>query len=492
MSLSAEQRCHSSRGDLASCPSGHTLLPGSVPDLLATATPRSPAVPYRRDSSCPSPTALAHALASSTEAPAAPRLRYSVTLVVGVVGLILLVGFLAWNVPFTRLQATIEPLGRSIRSLVMASVERNVRDRWAAMRAHAMFFRERWDLDGQPEDPVADVNRFGRLFQPLMRQFPFINIVSFLMLSGRCVTAAILQQQPSFGWRMTRQNCSMSWAEPWDAQAGQATGRVIVTGPRLPPERLYMFYPLNMSSRAQPFTWLPVYDPVPGNGKLFLANIALFVNGSNVPSGRLALGTSSVDLSVFLQQQIQGQPATLGGRMALYDPRLIIVATTHGDANRPQITAVGDADLEAAARAVLATGQWCSPMSTEITLSQRYFLDVELIADPQPSVVQLQWCAILLSPRDNTMQQVDHSTYFAVAFVCAMTFGSAAVAIGLGVLVTQPLHCLTKGMRALKEYDFACARQARLHSRVAWFQEMHSVMDSYGSLVEATYAFGKY
>lgn len=34
-------------------------------------------------------------LASSTEAPAAPRLRYSVTLVVGVVGLILLVGFLA-------------------------------------------------------------------------------------------------------------------------------------------------------------------------------------------------------------------------------------------------------------------------------------------------------------------------------------------------------------------------------------------------------------
>lgn len=48
------------------------------------------------------------------------------------------------------------------------------------------------------------------------------------------------------------------------------------------------------------------------------ANVALFANYTNGTAGRLGIGVPVADLSTFVQQQLQSQPATLGGRMALY------------------------------------------------------------------------------------------------------------------------------------------------------------------------------
>eukprot|EP00667_Euglena_gracilis_P002399 EG_transcript_2400 len=465
--------------------------PGVVAQSRASSVVRSPVKPGGPTHEL-SPRSLARALAP--EASRAPWLRYSLALVVGVAALILLVGFLAWAIPFSRLQNTIEPLGWSIRHLVMTSVERNIQDRWNTMRALAMFFRQRWDIEPweQPVDPIADVDRIGRIFQPLMQQYPYIGVVPYLMLRGNCVFTAALQRHPTLGWRMARQNCTNRWLERWDVQTSRVTGQVLAIPPWAGPEALYLLYPMNLTNRSQPFTWLPLYDPGVALGNLFVANVALFANYTNGTAGRLGIGVPVADLSTFVQQQLESQPATLGGRMALYDPSLKVVATSHGNVNSPTITTVGDPDLEAAVGYLLSAGRWCSPGSSEITLSRRYFMDVFLIADPYPSVVQLQCCAVLLSPRDNTMGEVDRSTVFAIAFVCAMTFGSAGVAVILGLLVTRPLQRLTNGMRALKEYEFTEARHAATRGRRSWFREMHSAMDSYGSLVEAMYAFGKY
>eukprot|EP00667_Euglena_gracilis_P013232 EG_transcript_13635 len=415
----------------------------------------------------------------------APWLQYSATLAVGVAALILLVGFLAWNIPFSRLQGTIEPLGGSIRRLVVANVQRDVLDRAAAMRAHLLAIQRRWKLEGPPTDAIADANRIGQLSQPLMENFPYIGIMPFVMRQGPCSTVASLQLHPTLGWRMARQNCSHLWLETWDANASRLTGEVQAWLKPLSPESTYLNYPINVTSRAQPFTWLPLYDPNVGLGLLFVGNLALFAPGSDVPVGRLGIGFPLQYLSNYLQQQIDALPATVGGRMALFDPGLKVVGSSHGSPGGRRITDVGDADLEAAVRSVsVASGRWCPVGSTEVSLSRRYFLDVFYILDPyHPSVIPLECCVILLSPRDNTFGEVDRSTYFAIAFVCAMTLGSTLLAVGLGHLVTRPLQRLTKGMRALKEYEFTAARQAA--TRGSWFREMHSAMDSYGSLVEA-------
>eukprot|EP00668_Euglena_longa_P022704 GGOE01028283.1.p1 GENE.GGOE01028283.1~~GGOE01028283.1.p1 ORF type:complete len:767 (-),score=233.17 GGOE01028283.1:1017-3317(-) len=463
-------------------------LPGAVieaqPPPGGSGTGKAPGASQRQ-----SPRSWVHPLTAKPTT--APWLRYSVALVVGVGSLILLIGFLAWNIPFTRLQNTIKPLGYSIRKLVMTNVQREVQGRWDTMRKLAMTFRQRWDIEGQPMDPIADVNLIGKMVQPMIQQFPFVGVAPYLMLQGTCVFTAALQLHPTLGWRMARQNCTNRWLEQWNQSSCRVTGKVLGVPPWATAADLFLYYPMNLTNRSQPFTWLPLYDPGVGLGNLFVANVALFGNHSDTASGRFGVGVSVADLGQFLLEQVQGQEATVGGRMALYDNNLKVVATSHGNVNSPQITSVGDADLEAAVRHLLSSGHWCATGSSEITLSQRYFLDVFLIADPYPSVIQLQCCAILLSPRDNTMAEVDRSTYFAIAFVCCMTLGSATIAVLLGLLVTRPLQRLTKGMRALKEYEFTSARQVT-RDGASWFREMHYAMDSYRSLVEAMYAFGKY
>eukprot|EP00667_Euglena_gracilis_P031278 EG_transcript_45080 len=101
-------------------------LPGAVPEVLRVAAAQGSG-----DDLHPHPHVSSRSLANTLSGdPAsrgpAPRLRYSAALVGGVAALILLVGFLAWAIPFIRLQDTIGPLGLSIRHLIMDSVDRNI------------------------------------------------------------------------------------------------------------------------------------------------------------------------------------------------------------------------------------------------------------------------------------------------------------------------------------------------------------------------------
>eukprot|EP00667_Euglena_gracilis_P034173 EG_transcript_58251 len=73
--------------------------PGVVAQSRASSVVRSPVKPGGPTHEL-SPRSLARALAP--EASRAPWLRYSLALVVGVAALILLVGFLAWAIPFSR------------------------------------------------------------------------------------------------------------------------------------------------------------------------------------------------------------------------------------------------------------------------------------------------------------------------------------------------------------------------------------------------------
>eukprot|EP00667_Euglena_gracilis_P027880 EG_transcript_34968 len=84
-------------------------LPGAVPEVLRVEAAQgsgNDTDPHLHDS----PRSLANALGGdpASRGPG-PWLRYSVALVGGVAALILLVGFLAWAIPFIRLQNTIGP-----------------------------------------------------------------------------------------------------------------------------------------------------------------------------------------------------------------------------------------------------------------------------------------------------------------------------------------------------------------------------------------------
>eukprot|EP00667_Euglena_gracilis_P005193 EG_transcript_5224 len=468
------------------------LHPGSVPVSIGADSP--PKRCRSAQQACfgapvEPPPSLAPAVAPALRA--VPWLPYSATLALGVASLILLVGFLAWAIPFIRLQNTIEPLGGSIRGMVMSNVRDDMLQRAEAMRSHLGALHRKWAIEGPPLDPFQDANRIGQALQPLLENFPYIGVAPTIVRKGPCGVVASLQRHPTLGWRMSRQNCSHLWIETWDAAASRLTGQVVAWLEPVSLESGYLNYPINMTTLAQPFTWLPLYDPGVGLGQLFMANLALFANDSDVPIGRMGLGFPLSYLNDNLLQQIESLPATQGGRMALFDPTLKVVGTSHGTATGNRITEVGDDDLEAAAHALeVSSRHWCPVTSTEISLSQRYFLDVFLIVDPYPAVIPLQCCAIMLSPRDNTFGEVDRSSYFAIAFVCGMTLGSTVLAVGLGLLVSRPLQQLTHGMHALTQYEFTEAREAATQG--AWFREMHSAMDSYRSLVEAMYAFGKY
>eukprot|EP00667_Euglena_gracilis_P013579 EG_transcript_14028 len=338
----------------------------------------------------------------------APRFPYSLTLALGVGLLILVVGFLAWNVPFTHLRNTIEPLGTDLRGLVMLNVDQNIRDKWETMRMLALTLRMRWDVEGQPH-PVNDAQKLAQTFQPLMQYNSHLVVIVYTMRWGPCVLTASLRHVATSGWTVSRQNCTHHWLEKWDAQAVRLPGIITEMWSMGTPSSKNLDYPINQTNHSQPFTWLPVYNPDTEMGDVFAANVAIFQNNTGGPVGRAGLGVSTAYLSQFLLEQIEGQAATVGGRMALFDSTQRVVAASHGNvSDRPPITSVGNADLEAAARFLQASSAlWCPPTSTEVTLSRRYFLDVFLISDPNPSVLRLEWCAILLSPRDNTMGPVD-------------------------------------------------------------------------------------
>eukprot|EP00668_Euglena_longa_P043288 GGOE01057461.1.p1 GENE.GGOE01057461.1~~GGOE01057461.1.p1 ORF type:complete len:640 (-),score=145.20 GGOE01057461.1:1122-2990(-) len=354
------------------------------------------------------------------------------------------------------------------------------------MRALAMAQRRLWDVEGQPMDAVAEAVELARMMWPLLQSNPQLLSLMVLTLNGSTVKLVATHNYGDSN-SITLQNGTHRWVEGWDIQLNNVSGKVLSWLVPLDTGQLWTGFPVNCTTPAQPFSWLPVYRPA----SFFSANVGLFdPQGQYI--GRYSIAMSTAFLSQFLKSQLAAQSATHGGRIALCDELGQVVASSHGTyIGGVTLMDVGDADLEEAGRLLgTLTDSWCPNVSLDVHFSVRYFLDVSLFEDPNTEPQPLRWCAVLLSPRENTMQYVDQSVSFAVAFVCGMTIGVTVLAMVLGLLVSRPVQRLTAGMSALKACRFGEARQAT--GCKSLFRELFVAQGSYDSLVEAIDAFGKY
>eukprot|EP00667_Euglena_gracilis_P001943 EG_transcript_1943 len=408
---------------------------------------------------------------------------------------ICVVGFLAWGIPFLNLTTAIDPLSHSIRTLVFAILERDLTLTWDNMRALAMAQRRLWDVGGQPTDAYAEAESLTRMIWPILESNEKLVAGLVFTANGGLVHEVAPQRHPELGLCISVQNGTHRWFMGWDFERNRF-GAVLRMMPLFDPRKSVAVVPINQTTPQNPFAWLAVYNPQLNYGNLYSANVGLF-DAQGEYFGRFAVSMSTMYLAHFLSDQLASQPATRGGRLALYDELGLVVAASHGAADlnrRYALAEVGDPDLEAAGRLLAPltlTGGWCpTNTSLDVSFSIRYFLDVRLFEDTNTAFQPLRWCAVLLSPRENTMQYVDRSVSFAAAFVCGMTFGATALAMALGFVVTRPIQRLTTGMSALKACRFPEARRAT--GRKSVFSELFVAQGSYDSLVEAIDAFGKY
>eukprot|EP00667_Euglena_gracilis_P002765 EG_transcript_2771 len=421
------------------------------------------------------------------------RFPLSVVLTLGPGSLICLVGFLAWGVPFSRLSSTIDPLATSVRAQLLASLAKDLHRRWDTMRNLILQERLRWDVAGQPTDALAVADNHTRLFYPVLAQSTFLVAAPLFTAHGACCHAAVLLRLAA-GYFVVRQNCSVRWLMSWDP-ATQSPTALLGNFPPLSPAECDIAGPVLNTSRLQAFAWGDLFDPT-GLGVFLEGNVGLFSPTSGTVIGRAALSMATGYLQEFLQEMLASHATTTGGRLALFEFTGMVVAATHGRSNSTQRLAlweVGDADLEAAAGLLhlgAAGAVGCTPVHQEADLSQGYFLDVEAIEDHQ-AVDALQWCALLLSPRVNTLAAVDSSRSFATILVCCMTFGVMLLSLILGLLVCRAIRLLVEGMEALRRYEVGAARQTE-RGGCSWFQELASAQASFHSLVEAIDAFGRY
>eukprot|EP00667_Euglena_gracilis_P004631 EG_transcript_4653 len=395
-----------------------------------------------------------------------------------------------------NLTAAIDPLSHSIRTLVFAILERDLTLTWANMRALAMAQRRLWDVEGQPMDAYLEAEALARTLWPTLLSNPKVYLLSVMTIMHSDVMHSVtIQNRTGVGPCVWLQNDTHLWIERWNMTSHTLTGQVLQWVTPLSVSESSNGYPINQTTPAEPFAWRPMYHPVFINvGNAFSSNVGLF-DAQGRYMGRFSTAVPTTYLNEFLKDQLASQPATWGGRLALYDELGLVVAASHGAADQSRqyaLDEIGDPDLEAAARLLAAQpGGWCpANLSLDVRFSARYFLDVHLFADPVTFPTPLRWCAVLLSPRENTMQRVDMSVSFATAFVCGTTLGATLLAVALGLLVTRPVQRLTSGMSALKAGRFAEARRAT--GRKSVFSELFVAQGSYDSLVEAIDAFGKY
>eukprot|EP00667_Euglena_gracilis_P006267 EG_transcript_6317 len=407
---------------------------------------------------------------------------------------ICVVGFLAWGIPFLNLTTAIDPLSHSIRTLVFAILERDLTLTWDNMRALAMAQRRLWDTGGQPTDAYAEAESLARQLWPVLLSNEKLSAVLVFTSNGGDNHLVAPQRNPAFGLCVAVQNCSRRWLVGWDFQRNRFNGTLLQYLPLFDPNKSVQTLPVNRTTPEHPFAWIAVNNPQVNFGNLYTANVGLF-DAAGKYFGRYALSMTTTYLARFLNDQLASQPATRGGRLALYDESGLVVAASHGAADlnrRYALTDIGDPDLEAAGRLLAAlAAPWCpTNVSLDVCFSVPYFLDVHLFEDANTAFQPLRWCAVLLSPRENTMQSVDHSMSFAAAFVCGMTLGVTALAVSLGLLVTRPVQHLTDGMSALKACRFPEARRATGQKSV--FRELFVAQGAFDALVEVIDAFGKY
>ena len=127
----------------------------------------------------------------------------------------------------------------------------------------------------------------------------------------------------------------------------------------------------------------------------------------------------------------------------------------------------------------------------EVQFSVRYFLDVLVINDRHAAVQPLSWCALLLSPRENTLGRVDSAQWFAVVFVCAMTAGVILLLWLSTFSIMWTIQRLSHGLLDLSTYNIEDALVQGV-GRPGLFTELRNIQRSYGSLLLAMDAFGHY
>eukprot|EP00667_Euglena_gracilis_P005248 EG_transcript_5283 len=421
------------------------------------------------------------------------RLSLAVILALGPGVLICVVGFLAWGLPFQRLNDSILPLAETVRAQVLNSIAADVYDTWCQMHDLVVAEAMRWDESGAPTDAYAAVESFGRLQYPLMKLYDHLVASPLVTFDDHCINCSAILKDPELGIMMDLQRCSYRTKSMWNTTSQTVSDLNLQVLAPMGKAQTGLDGPINNCTPANRFTWIPIFNPNAGIGDIFEASMALFTPAGRL-YGRVALSVSTQYLRDFLQDIVDAEPVTRGGRLTLFEATGMVIAATHGVYNmdhRSPLAAVGDADLEGAA--VLLQGQFggvCQPTSLEVSLSVRYFLDVRVMVDPHPSAMQLRWCSLLLTPRSNILATVDSSHSFAIIFVCCMTISITALCLFAGLLVTRVIRQLARGMAALKNCEFDAARRAR--GGPSWFAELARAQASYASLVEAVDTFGKY
>eukprot|EP00668_Euglena_longa_P009048 GGOE01010885.1.p1 GENE.GGOE01010885.1~~GGOE01010885.1.p1 ORF type:complete len:788 (-),score=227.33 GGOE01010885.1:544-2877(-) len=469
-----------------------TIPEGSVVEAVSS-TSQSTSNRLRRASVCKLLPSKKPPPAPLPQRPCRCPLSWTLALVPGV--LICFVGFLAWGVPFSNLSATISPLATAIRVDIISSISTTVKQSWAQMRTQCLVERAHWGRNGPPLDPFASAELIGKRLYPLVLYDLIIVAAPVVVASNSCVLISNLQQHVELGWVMDRQNCTNRWIERWDNNSLQLTGEVVQVESLVTRDMAMVGWPVSAATPAQPFTWLShVYNPLMGHGDVLIANVALFQPGTNEVVGRAGVTMSTRELQQLLQEELEQQAATNGGRLALFEKGGLVVAASHGvveSVHRLLLTDIGDPDLEAAGQLVRArAGAWCPTASVEVDFSIGYFLDTRLVVDSDVSVQQLEWCILLLAPRGDIMAPVNRALWFAVAVVCGTTCGVTVLSFVLGLVVTRPILRLTKGMRALQLGDFSAARQAT--GRKSFFGELLVAQEAYDALVGVVDAFGRY
>ena len=146
------------------------------------------------------------------------------------------------------------------------------------------------------------------------------------------------------GYLASFHNCTHRWFERWDNAGQRPTGVTVKQLRPLSPARS----PLPDMTPQRPFAFGGVVQPNGVLGNVLVAAVGLFAP-DGAPKGHHALSISLLRLRRVVTELLQEEPATRGGRLALYERSGLVVAATHGTQDRDLLTRVKDADLEAAA-----------------------------------------------------------------------------------------------------------------------------------------------
>eukprot|EP00668_Euglena_longa_P030655 GGOE01038307.1.p1 GENE.GGOE01038307.1~~GGOE01038307.1.p1 ORF type:complete len:144 (+),score=31.89 GGOE01038307.1:40-471(+) len=111
---------------------------------------------------------------------------------------------------------TIDPLSRSIRTLVFGIPERDLTLTWGNMHAHMMAQRRLWDVGVQPMHAFAQREPLARLMWPVLASNSKLLLLVVFTLTGDSLELVAAINHPDFGMSVGLQNGTHRWIEGWD------------------------------------------------------------------------------------------------------------------------------------------------------------------------------------------------------------------------------------------------------------------------------------